>query len=94
LPFLALSLAALGVNVLTGYTGQVSLGSAAFLAIGAFGAYNLDLRIPGLPLLVTIVAAGLIAAAGGLVFVFPACACEASISLSRRWRRSSSCSGC
>ena len=58
LPFLALSLAALGLNVLTGYTGQVSLGSAAFMAIGAFGAYNLDLRTPGLPLLVTIVVAG------------------------------------
>ena len=71
LPFLALSLAALGLNVLTGYTGQVSLGSAAFLAIGAFGAYNLDLRIPGLPLLVTIILAGLIAAAGGLVFGLP-----------------------
>src|SRR5271165_2840416 len=60
LPFLALSLAALGLNVPTGYTGQVSLGSATFFAIGAFGAYNLDLRIPGLPLLVTIVLAGLI----------------------------------
>jgi branched-chain amino acid transport system permease protein len=71
LPFLALSLAALGLNVLTGYTGQVSLGSAAFMAIGAFGAYNLDLRIPGLPLLVTIILAGLIAAAGGLVFGLP-----------------------
>ena len=71
LPFLALSLAALGLKVLTGYTGQVSLGSAALMAIGAFGAYNLELRIPGLPLLVTIILAGLIAAAGGLVFGLP-----------------------
>jgi branched-chain amino acid transport system permease protein len=71
LPFLALSLAGLGLNVLTGYAGQVSLGSAAFLAIGAFGAYNIDLRVSGLPLLVSIVAAGGIAALGGVVFGLP-----------------------
>ena len=46
MPFLALSLAALGLNVLTGYAGQVSLGSAAFMAVGAFAAYNFNLRIP------------------------------------------------
>ena len=40
LPFLALSLAAVGLNLLTGYAGQVSLGSAAFMAVGAFAAYN------------------------------------------------------
>ena len=71
LPFLALSLAGVGLNVLTGYAGQVSLGSAAFLAIGAFGAYNLDLRVPGLPLPVTFVLAGLIAAAAGMMFGLP-----------------------
>ncbi|RWD50691.1 MAG: branched-chain amino acid ABC transporter permease, partial [Mesorhizobium sp.] len=40
LPFLALSLAGVGLNILTGYAGQVSLGSAAFMAAGAFAAYN------------------------------------------------------
>ena len=35
IPFLVLSLAAIGVNVLVGYCGQVSLGSGAFMAIGA-----------------------------------------------------------
>ena len=49
-PFLALSLAAVGLNILTGYAGQVSLGSAAFMAVGAFAAYNFNLRVPGLPL--------------------------------------------
>ncbi len=39
-PFLALALAAVGLNLLTGYAGQVSLGSAAFMAVGAFAAYN------------------------------------------------------
>jgi branched-chain amino acid transport system permease protein len=71
LPFLALSLAGLGLNVLTGYAGQVSLGSAAFLAIGAFGAYNIDLRLSGLPLLVSIAAAGGIAALAGVLFGLP-----------------------
>ncbi|MFK4719363.1 branched-chain amino acid transport system permease protein [Bradyrhizobium niftali] len=70
-PFLALALAAVGLNVLTGYAGQVSLGSAAFLAVGAYAAYNLHLRLPGLPLLVDLVLAGGIAAAVGIVFGLP-----------------------
>lgn len=70
-PFLALSLAAVGLNLLTGYAGQLSLGSAAFMAVGAFAAYNFNLRVPGLPLLASIVLAGLSAAAIGLVFGLP-----------------------
>jgi branched-chain amino acid transport system permease protein len=70
LPFLALSLAGVGLNVLMGYTGQLSLGSAAFLAIGAYAAFNLNLRV-GLPLPVTIVAAGILAALVGVVFGLP-----------------------
>ncbi|MDA9409749.1 ABC transporter permease [Bradyrhizobium sp. CCBAU 51745] len=70
-PFLALSLAAVGLNVLTGYAGQVSLGSAAFLAVGAYAAYNLHLRIPALPLLIDLVLAGGVAAAIGIVFGLP-----------------------
>lgn len=70
-PFLALALAAVGLNVLTGYAGQVSLGSAAFLAVGAYAAYNLHLRVPALPLLVDLVLAGGIAAAIGIVFGLP-----------------------
>lgn len=70
-PFLALALAAVGLNVLTGYAGQVSLGSAAFLAVGAYAAYNLNLRVPGLPLLADIVLAGIIAALFGIIFGLP-----------------------
>ncbi|WP_027544380.1 branched-chain amino acid ABC transporter permease [Bradyrhizobium sp. WSM2254] len=70
-PFLALALAAVGLNVLTGYAGQVSLGSAAFLAVGAYAAYNLQLRVPALPLLVDLVLAGGTAAAIGIVFGLP-----------------------
>jgi len=49
IPYLVLSLAGLGLNLLTGYAGQLSLGSAAFMAIGAFATYNFHLRIEGLP---------------------------------------------
>jgi branched-chain amino acid transport system permease protein len=70
-PFLALSLAAVGLNLLTGYAGQVSLGSAAFMAVGAFAAYNFNLRLPGLPLLASFALAGLVATALGVVFGLP-----------------------
>jgi branched-chain amino acid transport system permease protein len=71
LPFLALSLAALGLNILTGYAGQLSLGSAAFMAVGAFAAYNFNLRIPGLPLIASMLLAGATAAAFGILFGLP-----------------------
>lgn len=71
IPLLIFSLAALGLNILTGYAGQLSLGSAAFMAVGAFGAYNFMLRIDGLPLLLAFVGGGLSAAAVGIVFGLP-----------------------
>ena len=71
LPFLALSLAGVGLNLLTGYAGQVSLGGAAFMAVGAFAAFNFNLRVEGLPLLVSIALAGGITAAVGIVFGLP-----------------------
>ena len=51
IPFLILALAAIGLNILTGYCGQLSLGTAAFMAVGAFAAYNFMLRVPGMPIL-------------------------------------------
>ncbi len=71
IPFLIFSLAALGLNILTGYAGQLSLGSAAFMAVGAFSAYNFVLRVPGIPLLVAFILGGLCAAAVGIVFGLP-----------------------
>jgi branched-chain amino acid transport system permease protein len=70
-PFLVLSLAALGLNILTGYAGQLSLGAAAFMAIGAFMTYNAVLRIPGIPILAAFAIGGLCAAAVGIVFGLP-----------------------
>ena len=70
-PVLIFSLAAIGLNILTGYAGQLSLGSAAFMAVGAFGAYNFMLRIDGMPFLAALVLGGLAAAAVGVLFGLP-----------------------
>lgn len=71
IPFLVLSLAALGLNVLTGYAGQISLGSAAFMAVGAFAAFNLHVRIPEIPFLLVFLWGGLCSAAVGMIFGLP-----------------------
>jgi branched-chain amino acid transport system permease protein len=71
IPFLVLALAGIGLNVLTGYAGQLSLGSAAFMAVGAFASYNFLLRVPHLPLLVAFALGGLTAAGVGVVFGLP-----------------------
>jgi len=70
-PFLVFALATLGLNILTGYAGQLSLGTAAFMAVGAFMAYNAMLRIPHMPILGAFIIGGLCAAAVGLVFGLP-----------------------
>jgi branched-chain amino acid transport system permease protein len=71
IPFLILALAAIGLNLLVGYCGQISIGHAAFMAVGAYAAYNLALRIPQLNFLVVLLLAGLIAAAVGMLFGVP-----------------------
>jgi branched-chain amino acid transport system permease protein len=71
IPTLILSLAAIGLNILTGYTGQLSFGTAAFMAVGAFATYNFMLRVPHMPILGAFVLAGLCAAAVGIVFGLP-----------------------
>ena len=71
IPFLVFALAAIGLNILTGYAGQLSLGTAAFMAVGAFAAYNFMLRVPGMPILVSFILAGVCAAMVGIVFGLP-----------------------
>lgn len=71
IPFLILSLAALGVNILVGFCGQITLGAGAFMAVGAYAAYNFYIRIEGLPLLFSILLGGLTAALVGIVFGIP-----------------------
>ena len=70
-PFLIFALAALGLNILTGYAGQLSLGTAAFMAVGAFMAYNFVLRMPWLGVIPSFALAGLCAALVGMAFGLP-----------------------
>lgn len=70
-PFLILTLAALGVNILVGYCGQITLGAGASMAVGAYAAYNFMVRIDGMPALAAILLGGLMAAAAGIVFGIP-----------------------
>ncbi len=71
IPFLILSLAALGVNILVGYCGQISLGSGAFMAVGAYAAYNFFVRIDGMPLILSVLMGGFFATLVGMFFGIP-----------------------
>ena len=71
IPFLIMALAALGVNVLVGYCGQISLGSGAFMAVGAYAAYNFFVRIEGMPLVVALILGGVSSMLFGIVFGLP-----------------------
>jgi branched-chain amino acid transport system permease protein len=70
-PVLISSLAAIGLNLLTGYTGLLSLGTGAFMGVGAFGCYKLTTFFPGINIVVLIVCSGFISAAVGVVFGLP-----------------------
>ena len=61
---------ALGLNVLVGYTGQISIGHGAFMSVGAYTAANLAVRL-GLPFWVTLPAGGLMAALVGAAVGIP-----------------------
>ena len=61
---------AVGLNVVTGYTGLISLGSAAFLAVGGFTTAALAGKA-GLPFVVVVPLSGLLTALVGLVFGIP-----------------------
>src|SRR5271166_6563272 len=71
IPFLVYALAALGLNLLTGYAGQVSLGTGGFMAVGAFATYKLTTAFPGLNIVLALILAGIITALVGVLFGFP-----------------------
>ena len=70
IPFLILTLAAIGLNLLVGYCGQISIGHAAFMSVGAYTAANLAVRLD-MPFWVTLPAGGVMAAAVGAVGGIP-----------------------
>ena len=71
IPFIILSIAAIGVNILVGYCGQISLGSGAFMAVGAYMAYNTFVRVEGMPLIVALLSGGFFAMLAGIAFGIP-----------------------
>jgi len=71
LPFLCFAMAALGLNILVGYCGLLSLGTGAFMACGAYACYKIMTGLPMIPMPVVIVLSGLCAAVVGVLFGLP-----------------------
>jgi len=71
IPFLIYALATLGLNLLTGSAGQVSLGTGGFMAVGAYSAFKITTAFPWLNIIAVFLLSGVIAALAGLVFGIP-----------------------
>ncbi len=71
IPFLVYAMAALGLNLLTGYAGQLSLGTGGFMAVGAYSAFKLATAFPWLNIIVVFLLSGVVAALVGIVFGIP-----------------------
>jgi branched-chain amino acid transport system permease protein len=71
IPFLVYALAAIGLNLLTGYAGQLSLGTGGFMAVGAYSAFKITTAVPGLNIIAVFLLSGLVAAGVGLLFGIP-----------------------
>jgi branched-chain amino acid transport system permease protein len=63
-------IAAIGLNILVGYCGQLSIGHAGFIAVGAYTTAILTNRLE-LPFLVGLICAGFVAGFIGLIFGLP-----------------------
>jgi branched-chain amino acid transport system permease protein len=85
IPFLIFSLAAIGLNLLTGYAGLLSLGTGAFMGVGAYACLKLTTIFPHVNIVIWILASGLFSAAVGALFGLPSLRIKGFIS---RWRRS------
>jgi branched-chain amino acid transport system permease protein len=70
-PFLIYALAAIGLNLLTGYTGLLSLGTGGFMGVGAYACYKLTTWFPGVDLIVWILVSGVFSAGVGALFGIP-----------------------
>lgn len=71
IPFLIFTLAAIGLNILTGYTGQISLGSGAFMGVGAYSCYKMATIFPDVNLIVFVILSGVFSAIAGMIFGLP-----------------------
>ena len=71
IPLLIYVIAVLGLNILIGYCGQLSLGTGGFMAVGAYATYKLTYAFPWMPIYITFIIAGLITSAVGVLFGLP-----------------------
>jgi len=71
IPVLIYALAATGLNILTGYAGQLSLGTGAFMGVGAYACYKLVTIMPEMNLLIAVLLSGFFSAAVGVAFGLP-----------------------
>jgi len=71
IPFLIFALAAMGLNLLTGYAGLLSLGTGAFMGVGAYACYKLTTAFPGVNFVVWVLVSGLFSAGIGVFFGLP-----------------------
>ncbi len=71
IPFLIYALAAVGLNLLTGYAGQLSLGTGGFMAVGAYTAFKLTTAFPALNIILVFLLSGVVTALVGVLFGIP-----------------------
>jgi branched-chain amino acid transport system permease protein len=71
IPFLIFALAAIGLNLLTGYTGLLSLGTGGFMGVGAYACLKLTTYFPQVDIVIWILASGFFSAAVGVLFGLP-----------------------
>jgi branched-chain amino acid transport system permease protein len=72
IPFMIFTMAALGLNILVGYCGQISLGTGGFMAVGAYTSYKLTtVFFPDLGMIFIFLLSGLAAALVGVLFGLP-----------------------
>ncbi|WP_102225849.1 branched-chain amino acid ABC transporter permease [Acidimangrovimonas sediminis] len=70
-PFLIYAIAAIGLNILVGYCGQLSLGTGGFMAVGAYACYKLTTAFPDVNIVFHILGAGIVTALVGMLFGLP-----------------------
>ena len=71
IPVLIYALAAMGLNILTGFAGQLSLGTGAFMGVGAYACYKLITLMPWMNPIVAILLSGVFSAGVGVLFGIP-----------------------
>ncbi|MCH7942647.1 MAG: branched-chain amino acid ABC transporter permease, partial [Proteobacteria bacterium] len=71
IPILVFTMAAIGLNLLVGYAGQLSLGTGGFMAVGGYMTYKITTAFPELNIIVAFLLSGLCAGGVGLIFGIP-----------------------